>query len=64
MAGPWRGGLAVRRMERGQVPVADFLCALCLTHRRVTGRALVIDFLRSQPIQAHYGACPARKEQS
>jgi hypothetical protein len=51
--GPWLGGLTVRRMERGQTPVADWLCASCLTHRRVTGRALVADFLASDPTSAH-----------
>jgi len=40
-------------MERGQVPVADFLCALCLHHRRVAGRELVTDFMKSDPITAH-----------
>lgn len=49
----WLGGVQVRRMERGQVPVADFLCARCLTHRRVTGRQMVSDFLRSNPMTAH-----------
>lgn len=57
MAGPWRGGIAVRRMDRGQVAVADFLCAVCMHHRRVTGRALVQDFLRSDPIHAHRTVC-------
>lgn len=53
MGGSWLGGLAVRRMQKGQVPIADYLCARCLTHRRVTGRQLVIDFLKSDPIAAH-----------
>lgn len=57
MAGPWRGGVAVRRMQKGQVPVADFLCARCLHHRRVTGRQLVTDFLNSSPIEAHRTVC-------
>lgn len=61
MAGPWQGGLAVRRMERGQVAVADQLCARCLFHRRVTGRALVADFLASNPIQQHRDVCPANQ---
>jgi hypothetical protein len=61
MAGPWLGGLSVRRMEKGQVPVADQLCALCLFHRRVTGRELVTDFLASNPIQQHRDVCPARQ---
>lgn len=64
MAGPWLGGLVVRRTEHGQVPVADQLCARCLFHRRVTGRALVADFLASDPISAHHTTCPKRpKEQ-
>jgi hypothetical protein len=53
MSGPWLGGLVVRRMERGQTPIADFLCARCMTHRRVTGRDMVRDFLASNPITAH-----------
>lgn len=60
MAGPWLGGLAVRRMERGQTPVADLLCTHCGEHRRVTGRQLVADFVRSNPIEVHRGQCPAR----
>lgn len=60
--GPWLGGLAVRRMERGQVAIADFLCTHCLSHRRVTGRALVADYLASQPIAQHRDLCPARKD--
>lgn len=62
MARPWRGGIAVRRMQKGQVPIADFLCALCLTHRRVTGRQLVTDFLASNPIHAHNTVCARRKD--
>lgn len=60
--GPWLGGIAVRRMERGQVAVADFLCTACLCHRRVTGRRLVTDFLTSNPIGAHRTVCAARKD--
>jgi hypothetical protein len=62
MAGSWRGGLAVRRMQKGQVPIADLLCTACWFHRRVTGRRLVIDFLASDPIETHRGQCPALKE--
>lgn len=62
MSGPWLGGLAVRRIERGQVPIADFLCALCLHHRRVTGRELVTDFMRSNPTHAHRTVCTHRKD--
>ena len=61
--GPWLGGLAVRRMEHGQVAIADFLCTHCWTFRRVTGRALVTDYLASHPIQQHRDMCPARKDQ-
>lgn len=61
MPGPWRGGLAVRRMQTGQVAVADQLCALCLFHRRVTGRQPVADFLASNPIQQHRDVCPANQ---
>ena len=60
MGGPWSGGLAVRRMERGQTPVADLLCTRCGFHRRVTGRALVTDYLRSDPIDQHRDQCPAK----
>jgi hypothetical protein len=64
MAGPWRGGIAVRRMDRGQVAVADFLCAVCMHHRRVTGRAMVVDFLNSSPIEAHRTVCTSQKDTS
>jgi hypothetical protein len=47
-------------MERGQTPIADFLCTRCMTHRRVTGRALVTDYLRSDPIGQHRDQCPAK----
>lgn len=57
MAGPWQGGIAVRRMDRGQVAVADFLCTACMHHRRITGRAMVTDFLKSDPIGAHRTVC-------
>lgn len=62
MAGPWQGGIAVRRMQRGQVAVADFLCTACMHHRRITGRALVRDFLASNPIHAHRTVCTTRKD--
>lgn len=56
--GPWLGGLSVRRTERGQTPVADLLCVRCWFHRRVTGRALVTDYLNSDPISQHRDQCP------
>lgn len=57
--GPWRGGITVRGLGRGGLPVADFLCARCLYHRRVTGRQMVRDFLASDPIGVHRDQCPA-----
>lgn len=62
MAGPWRGGITVRGLERGGLPVADFLCTACWFHRRVTGRQMVRDFLASTPIETHRAQCPATKE--
>jgi hypothetical protein len=62
MAGPWRGGVVVRRIQKGQVPIADFLCAYCLHHRRVTGRELVTDFLKSNPIHAHHTVCTKQQD--
>jgi hypothetical protein len=59
MPGPWQGGLTVRGLEKGRLPVADLLCAACWFHRRVTGRARVVDFLASNPIETHRGQCPA-----
>ncbi|MEV8032239.1 hypothetical protein [Streptomyces sp. NPDC086182] len=47
-------------MERGQTPVADLLCTCCGFHRRVTGRALVQDFLASDPIEVHRMVCTAK----
>lgn len=63
MPGPWQGGIAVRRMQRGQVAIADFLCTACMHHRRITGRALVTDFLKSDPIHAHRTVCTKRQDQ-
>ncbi|HWN01218.1 MAG TPA: hypothetical protein VNO54_29550 [Streptosporangiaceae bacterium] len=59
MTGPWIGGLTVRRTERGQTPIADFLCTACGRHTRVTGRAKVEDFTRANPITDHRATCPA-----
>ncbi|NED73337.1 transcription factor WhiB [Streptomyces sp. SID9944] len=53
----WVGGVQVRRMDRGQIPIADFLCTACGTHRRVTGRTKVEDFMRSKPIEDHRPIC-------
>jgi hypothetical protein len=60
--GPWLGGVVVRRMERGQTPIADFLCTVCWFHRRVTGRRMVADYLASQPIEQHRDMCPATRK--
>lgn len=62
MSGPWLGGITVRRMERGQTPVVDFLCIHCWHHHRVTGRPLATDYLNSQPLQHHQAVCPARED--
>lgn len=61
-SGPWLGGLHVTRTEYGQTPVADLLCARCGYHRRVTGRASVEDYTRSNPISHHRAQCPALKK--
>ena len=60
----WIGGLQIRRTERGQTPVADFLCTACGTYRRVTGRQKVADFMRANPITEHRAVCrPAKTKQ-
>ncbi|WP_171108649.1 MULTISPECIES: transcription factor WhiB [unclassified Streptomyces] len=64
MAGPWIGGLQVRRTERGQTPIADFLCTACRTYRRVTGRQKVADFVRSNPITDHRANCRPTKQKA
>lgn len=53
----WIGGIQVRRTERGQTPVADLLCTDCGTHKRVTGRAKVEDFMRANPMAEHRAVC-------
>lgn len=57
------GGLTVRRMEQGQVPVADHLCTRCGHHRRAAGRELVRDFLASEPITQHRADCRATRKE-
>jgi hypothetical protein len=54
----WLSGVCVRRMERGQTPVADVLCVVCGEHRRATGRQVVADLMRSDPISSHRSVCP------
>lgn len=51
------GGLQVRNLDRGQTPIADYLCTACGTYRRVTGRARVAEFLRANPITDHRAVC-------
>jgi hypothetical protein len=63
VSGPWIGGLAVRRTDRGETPIADFLCTACGLHRRVTGRTKVAEFVRANPITDHRGTCPATTQQ-
>ncbi|WP_033227602.1 hypothetical protein [Streptomyces sp. NRRL F-6674] len=53
----WLGGLQISRTERGQTPVADFLCTACGTYRRITGRDRVRDFVRANPIAEHQANC-------
>ncbi|MEV0114643.1 transcription factor WhiB [Streptomyces sp. NPDC050844] len=53
----WRSGVQVRRTERGQTPIADFYCGRCGTHRRVTGRQKVTDYMRANPITDHLPNC-------
>ncbi|MYU22913.1 transcription factor WhiB [Streptomyces sp. SID8352] len=58
----WLGGLQISRTDRGQTPIADFLCTACGTHRRITGRTNVTDYVRSQPITDHRATCPANQK--
>jgi hypothetical protein len=58
----WLGGLHVHRMQKGQVPVADLLCAVCGHHRRATGPQLVADFVKSDPISQHRAECPGPRK--
>lgn len=53
----WIGGLQVRRTDKGQTPIADFLCTRCWTFRRITGRQNVADFIRANPITDHQPNC-------
>lgn len=53
----WRGGLIVRRTEWGQTPIADFLCTRCGTHKRVTGRSKVTDYMAANLIADHQPNC-------
>ncbi|MCQ6250870.1 transcription factor WhiB [Streptomyces malaysiensis] len=62
MTGPWLSGLHVHRTQRGQTPIADFLCARCGHHERVTGRRRVEDFVRANPRIDHRAACPANQQ--
>ncbi|MFI2632586.1 transcription factor WhiB [Streptomyces collinus] len=53
----WIGGLQISRTDRGQTPVADFLCAACGTYRRITGRDKVRDFVKANPMAEHRAKC-------
>lgn len=57
----WIGGIQVRRTDKGQTPIADQLCTTCWFHRRVSGRAKVEDFLKSQPVLQHAAECTGPK---
>lgn len=46
-------GLTARGLDRGQLPVADWLCA-CGEHERATGRTAVQQLLA----RARVGTCP------
>ncbi|CAM5591561.1 transcription factor WhiB [Streptomyces purpurascens] len=60
----WIGGLLISRTDRGQTPVADFLCTACGTYRRITGRDKVRDFVRSNPMTEHRAVCrPTTRKQ-
>ncbi|MFI0268608.1 transcription factor WhiB [Streptomyces luteogriseus] len=60
----WIGGLQISRTDRGQTPVADFLCTACGTYRRVTGRDKVRDFVRANPMTEHQVVCrPTTRKQ-
>ena len=61
MTGPWLGGLHIRGLDRGDTPTADLLCTACWHHQRITGRAKVADFTRSNPIHDHHVRCPANE---
>ncbi|MFF7553615.1 transcription factor WhiB [Streptomyces olivaceus] len=58
----WVGGLQISRTDRGQTPIADFLCTACGTYRRITGRQKVADFVRANPITDHRATCPANQK--
>ncbi|MBA4865962.1 transcription factor WhiB [Streptomyces sp. PSKA54] len=63
MSGPWISGVQISRTAKGQTPVADFYCGACRTHRRVTGRDKVTDFMRANPITDHRATCrPTNKK--
>lgn len=61
MNGPWLAGLQIRGLDRDQTPTVDLLCTNCWHHKRVTGRAKVTDYLRSNPIHDHRVNCPAQQ---
>ncbi|QEV56966.1 hypothetical protein CP981_21255 [Streptomyces platensis] len=50
-----RPGLEIRGLDRGDVPVADWLCS-CGWHERARGRKAVIELTA----RVHVGHCPHR----
>lgn len=59
MTGIRYGGLQIRGIGGWAKPVADLYCIACGHHKRVTGDAKVIAFLRTQPLNDHRARCPA-----
>lgn len=55
----WLGGLHIHGGHG--TTTADLLCTACWYHRRVVGKANVIDFVRSNPVAHHRATCPATK---
>lgn len=60
MTAPWIAGIQIRGLDRDDTPVADFLCGRCDAHKRVTGRAEVTKFLKTDPAADHATRCKPR----
>ncbi|QDN57352.1 transcription factor WhiB [Streptomyces sp. S1D4-20] len=54
-----RAGLHIRGIDRGDTPIADYLCGRCGHHHRATGRDEVTTFLRTDPVASHHAECLA-----
>ncbi|WP_394434559.1 transcription factor WhiB [Streptomyces sp. SGAir0957] len=52
-----RPGLHIRGLDRGETPVADYLCGQCGAHKRVEGRDDVAEFTATDPAADHAGRC-------